>query len=143
MVRFVLTTAFLCGLSLTPALAATPCDGIWQHPLAEAAAVLAAVPDLPRDPTYEHMQAGPWHIVWVEPVEAEAGAHFITTATTPPRHVETWGGVAGSDETAEVIAWAMALDPTISKPLAECFAWYVTLGRDMGPPTWPNPFNRR
>ena len=56
-------------LASTPAMAATPCDGIWQKPLAAGQALLKkAAPQikgLPSKPkVFEVMQTANWSLIW-------------------------------------------------------------------------------
>lgn len=132
------TLAFLL-LTAAPALAATPCDGIWQKPLADGRALLKKTPikGLPSKPkVYDLMQSANWSIVWAEFPDTEPGGYFIRDG----RFVEVWGGVAAGETASEIGKWALKLGAP--KPLAACFGWYVVEGRDKSPPAWPNPFSR-
>ena len=125
----------------TPALAKTPCDGIWQQPLARGSALLknAHIPGLPARPkVYDVMRVAQWDIVWAQFADAEPGGYFIRNG----RHVETWGGVAAGETAAELAKWAAKQGKDVPKPLAACFGWYVAEGREKSPPAWPNPFSR-
>ena len=127
----------------------TPCDSIWHQPLAEGEALMAdrairARRQTPSDPSqrvYEHMAAGPWHIVWVEDDVSEPGAFFIRKSGNHIRGSLVFGGVATKDERAEVQKWAASAAKDFPPDLAACFAWYVVDGR-YGDTTAPaNPFN--
>ena len=127
---------------------AAPCDGIWQKSLTVGTALVEseqvrsrfAFPQGKRR-VYEHMGVGPWHIVWADWDISEPGAHIIRKDAQGIRLIENWGGVALRDEADDVERWAMSLDQGFPGELAHCFAWYVTIGRYNGAPTWPNPFN--
>ena len=130
-------------LAATPAVAATPCDGIWQKPLAQGQALLKkAAPQikgLPSKPkVFEVMQAANWSLVWAEFADAEPGGYFLQEG----RFVTVWGGVAAGESEKEIAAWAMKENKAMPPALARCFGWYVVTGREQGPPTRPNPFNR-
>lgn len=130
-------------LAATPALAATPCDGIWQKPLAQGQALLKkAAPQikgLPSKPkVFEVMQAANWSLIWAEFADAEPGGYFLQGE----RYVTVWGGVATDETDKEISAWATKENKAIPAALARCFGWYVVTGREQGPPTRPNPFNR-
>lgn len=132
-----------CLLLLTtaPTLAKTPCDGIWQQPLAQGSALLKKTPikGLPARPkVYDLMRSGNWSIVWAEFPDAEPGGYFIREG----RFVEVWGGVAAGDTAADLAKWAARQGKDMPKPLAACFSWYVAEGRDTSPPAWPSPFSR-
>ena len=145
MKHLVFIAAFL--FAANTAQAASPCDGIWQKPLADARALLkrsAANKDFtvsPRDRIFEFMWSGDWSIVWTAPKDAEPGGVFVRDRGGKARIVNVWGGVAPKEEEKETRDWAMALDKSMPAPLARCFAWYVVEGREQGPPTRPNPFN--
>jgi len=129
---------------------ASPCSQIWQKSLTEATALISAeairasLPPvmLGHAPVYEHMSVGPWHIVWAEPDDGEPAALFIKLDGKTPRLAEVWGGVVREDERRSIENWALTLAPQFPPRLAQCFAWYVTVGRYKRSPTWPNPFNR-
>lgn len=133
--------ALLALLKSGPAIA-NPCDGIWRKSLSEATALITANEvqkslGPPRfdhvltfDHVFEHMSDGSWHIVWAEPHNMERGAFFITTVGNAPRFVTVWGGAARKNERKSVADWALAIDPRFPHPLADCFAWYATIGRD-------------
>jgi hypothetical protein len=128
-------------LMAAPAYAATPCDGIWQKPLAEGRTLLkkAGIKDLPRRPkVYEVMQKDGWSLVWAEFPDAEPGGYFLDHG----RYVDVWGGVAAGDSEKDIAAWASKLSKSMPKPLARCFGWYVVTGREHSPPARPNPFSR-
>ncbi len=130
-------------LTATPAMAATPCDGIWQKPLAQGQALLKkAAPQikgLPSKPkVFEVMQAANWSLVWAEFADAEPGGYFLQG----DRYVTVWGGVAAGESEKDIAGWALKENKAIPPPLARCFGWYVVTGREQGPPTRPNPFNR-
>jgi hypothetical protein len=130
-------------LTATPAMAATPCDGIWQKPLAQGQALLKkATPQikgLPSKPkVFEVMQAANWSLVWAEFADAEPGGYFLQG----DRYVTVWGGVAVGESEKEIAAWALKENKAMPPALARCFGWYVVTGREQGPPTRPNPFNR-
>jgi hypothetical protein len=138
--RLVLAAALLAA-GLSPALAATPCDGIWQKPLADGQALLkkTAPKGMPVKPkVFEVMQSGGWNLVWAEFADAEPGGYFLDGT----RYVDVWGGVAAGESEKEIASWATKLDKKMPAPLARCFGWYVVTGREQGPPTRPNPFNR-
>lgn len=131
-------------LATTPAFAATPCDGIWQKPLAAGQALLKkAAPQikgLPNKPkVFEVMQAGGWSLIWAEFPNAEPGGYFLNG----DKYVTVWGGVATGETDKEIAAWATKENKAVPPALARCFGWYVVTGREQGPPTRPNPFNRR
>lgn len=128
-------------LMTAPAMAATPCDGIWQKNLANGSALLKKTPvkGLPARPkVYDLMQSGGWSIVWAEFPEAEPGGYFINNKG---RFIEVWGGVAAGESAGDLAQWALKLDRTMPKPLAACFGWYVAGGREKSPPAWKNPFS--
>ena len=130
-------------LATTPAMAATPCDGIWQKPLAggqallkKAAPQIKGLPDKPK--VFEVMQTATWSLIWAEFPNAEPGGYFLNGN----RYVTVWGGVAAGETDKEIAAWALKQNKAMPPALARCFGWYVVMGREQGPPTRPNPFNR-
>lgn len=130
-------------LTATPAMAATPCDGIWQKPLAQGQALLKkAAPQIKGFPSkpkvFEVMQAANWSLVWAEFAEAEPGGYFLQGN----RFVTVWGGVAAGESEKDIAGWALKENKAMPPALARCFGWYVVTGREQGPPTRPNPFNR-
>ena len=142
--RFMIAAAMLAaGLTpaLSPALAATPCDGIWQKPLADGQALLTKVKPKgmgAKPKVFEVMQSGTWSLVWAEFSDAEPGGYFIDDT----RFVDVWGGVAAGESEKEIASWATKLDKKMPKPLARCFGWYVVTGREHSPPARPNPFSQ-
>jgi hypothetical protein len=140
------TATLLLASSLclaTTANAATPCDGIWQKPLAQGQALLKkAAPQikgLPSKPkVFEVMQMAGWSLIWAEFSDSEPGGYFLHG----DRYITVWGGVAAGDPEKEIAAWAIKEAKGVPQPLARCFGWYVVTGREQGPPTRPNPFNR-
>lgn len=138
-------TAFLLAASLClpgAANAAAPCDGIWQKPLAQGQALLKkAAPQikgLPSKPkVFEVMQTANWSLVWADFSDSEHGGYFLQG----DRYVTVWGGVDAGESEKEIAGWAMKQSKAMP-PLARCFGWYVVTGREQGPPTRPNPFNR-
>ena len=127
--------------AVTPALGATPCDGIWQKSLADGRALLAKtrISGLPARPdVYDVMQSGGWSIVWAQFPQAEPGGYFISNTG---RFVEVWGGVAAGESAADLTAWAMKRDKAMPRPLAACFGWYGAGGREKSPPARKNPFS--
>jgi len=144
----------LFGLPLTHSYAKdgttnTPCDSIWHQSLAEGEALMGdrairerrhSPPD-PSQRVYEHMAAGPWHIVWAEDDGSEPGAFFIRKSGNVINASLVFGGVATKDEREEVEKWAASAGKDFPPKLAACFAWYVIVGRynDTVPPA--NPFN--
>jgi len=130
-------------LITAPAFAATPCDGIWQQPKDQARALLgrtAGVAHPPHATVYDHFRSGRWHIVWFESRDSEPGGAVIREESGVSRLVDIWGGVAPLDERREVEQWGRGKG--MPAPLARCFGWYVTAGRERVPPAWPNPFSR-
>jgi hypothetical protein len=130
-------------LASTPALAATPCDGIWQKSLPAGQALLKkaapqinGLPDKPK--VFEVMQTATWSLIWAEFPNAEPGGYFLNGN----RYVTVWGGVAAGETDKEIAAWALKQNKAMPPALARCFGWYVVTGREQGPPTRPNPFNR-
>lgn len=139
--RSILAAAILAA-SLSPATAATPCDDIWQKPLADGQVLLKkAAPQIKglssKPKVFEVMQSGGWTLVWARFADAEPGGYFLDGN----RYVDVWGGVAASESEKDIAGWATKLDKKMPVPLARCFGWYVVTGREQGPPTRPNPFN--
>jgi hypothetical protein len=131
-------------LASTPAIAATPCDGIWQKPLPAGETLLnksglqkKGIISKPK--VFEVMQSSGWSLVWAEFTDAEPGGYFLQGE----RHITTWGGMAAGETDKEIASWALKQNKAMPPALARCFGWYVVTGREQGPPTRPNPFNRR
>jgi hypothetical protein len=87
---------------------------------------------------FEVMQAANWSLVWAEFSDSEPGGYFLQG----DRYVTVWGGVAAGESEKEIAGWAIKENKAIPPALARCFGWYVVTGREQGPPTRPNPFNR-
>lgn len=135
---------FAAVLVLAPGLAgAAPCDSIWQRPLPEGEVLLARLSPLADNPgkrhVFEVMRRGVWNIVWAEFDNAEPGAFFIESRGGRLVRAETWGGVAPPEEAKSIEEWAMKQGANFPRALAQCFAWYVTVGRE-GPTARANPF---
>ena len=84
------------------------------------------------------MQTATWSLIWAEFPNAEHGGYFLNGN----RYVTVWGGVAAGETDKEIAAWALKENKAMPPALARCFGWYVVTGREQGPPTRPNPFNR-
>lgn len=79
-------------------------------------------PDGGKVTVERRMEVGDWLAVWATPANLERGVFFIRNTPQGPRFLETWGGVAGPEDRADVQAWARALDPEMPVALADCFA---------------------
>lgn len=139
--HYMIAGALLALAAAAPAVAATPCDGIWQKKLADGSALLRQMPakqrpDKPK--VYDVMQSGGFSIVWAEFTDAEPGGYIFNKT----RLVEVWGGVAGTDTAADLAGWALKQDKAMPRPLANCFGWYVAGGREKSPPARKNPFSQ-
>ena len=84
------------------------------------------------------MQTANWSLVWADFSDSEHGGYFLQG----DRYVTVWGGVDAGESEKEIAGWAMKQSKAMPPPLARCFGWYVVTGREQGPPTRPNPFNR-
>lgn len=114
------TATLLLASSLclaTTANAATPCDGIWQKPLAQGQALLKkAAPQikgLPSKPkVFEVMQTAGWSLIWAEFSDSEPGGYFLNR----DRYITVWGGVAAGESEKEIAAWAMKENKAMPAP---------------------------
>lgn len=75
---------------------------------------------------HRRMEVGDWLAVWATPEDRERGVYFIRRTDQGPRFYEPWGGMAESEDRAEIAAWARDLDPEMPVALADCFAAEIT-----------------
>ena len=75
-------------------------------------------------------RSGDWHIVHVDNHFTDEPFLFYRRS---PEHSEAyslvWAGAARQDEAPATQAWVEKWMPGIPRPLASCFAWYVSRGR--------------
>lgn len=100
-----------------------------KHMRAEFDPRLATVIAVERDDVLSLFRAKGWYIVYVDNHATDTPFLFYSTdPTKASRYVGAWAGGAAADEGAEIQAWEEKEMPGIPKPLAKCFAWYVTHG---------------
>jgi hypothetical protein len=104
----------------SPALAASPCEGVDLGLSADEAARLApVVGTVRRSFLYDD-----WRILGVE---GGGGETFLFYRGDPAhsRTVARWNG-GGLDEESQIREWTYETAPTFPWHLAKCFAWRVT-----------------
>lgn len=100
-----------------------------KHMRAEFDPQLATVIAVERDDVLGLFRAKGWYVVYVDNHATDTPYLFYSTdPTKASRYVGAWAGGAAADEGAEIQAWEEKEMPGIPKPLAKCFAWYVTHG---------------
>jgi hypothetical protein len=118
--------ALLCGQRAT----AAPCSGI-DRPIDAARKAQLAIPiatQLKSDhvTVLKYMAVKDWSIVYVETPDSDPPFVFFRGDPSNTRYVTLWSGAATIHEEQDIKRWAMNNAPGIPRPLAACFAWYVT-----------------
>ena len=73
--------------------------------------------------------SGGWSIILVDSHDADEAFLFYSSDPLTSHYVSLWSGAAEVDEEQKIKDWAIKNAPSIPTKLANCFAWYVTLGR--------------
>lgn len=110
-----------------------PCSNVrMKVPKARELVIAQAVSEvqgLPNSRVLGYFEAEGWYIVFTD---ASLGDEpYLVYDTDPARHAKpraSWSGAATIFETSQVRDWLLAAASGVPKPLADCFAWQVTLG---------------
>lgn len=138
-----------CLLASAPLLShATPCSGV-DRTLSEAQRrafapaierhlnrqlgpqVQTPITTAPQD-ILQVFRVGRWHIVYVDTHVSDEP--FLFYAHAPDRssaYLTSWAGAAPSDDGPPIRRWLSRQVPGMPQTLVKCFAWHVTVDRDM------------
>jgi hypothetical protein len=113
-------TIAIWAFASSPAIAASPCDGVERKLVADAIGQKAK----PETVKIVHfMASGPWSAVYASTGVSDDGVLFFDTVNGRKRFKDVWGGWATPDDRPELIRWATALGAP--ETLARCFAHVV------------------
>ena len=73
---------------------------------------------------------GDWSIIDVNSDEADEAFLFYAANPLSTHHITLWSGAAKNSEGLEIRDWVLNNAHNIPHELADCFAWYVTKGRN-------------
>lgn len=114
-------------------LEADPCENV-VHELSapERSALEAGLSrslSLPAVQVYARLKLGDWSVIYsdISPGDPTYG-FFQADPLSGGVPVEYWSGGAPFYEVGDIFDWTTANVPGVPKELAECFAWYVTMG---------------
>ncbi len=132
--RKLLVQCFWLIVTVSAALAASPCDGVDRSLTNDRKG--AQVPAIAKQLKYKRVDVlqsfrdGNWQIIYVDTHESDNGFLFYSRDPLKNNYVTVWGGVAMKDEEAAIRRWTFKNAPGIPPRLAKCFAWHVTNDRD-------------
>jgi hypothetical protein len=117
-------------------LAATPCDGVSRSLNSarkrELGLAIAKQKKLKKVDVYQSFSDTGWSIIYVGTRVSDNGYLFYSGNPLAAAHpITVWGGAAMIFETSEIAQWVLTNVPGIPTRLANCFAWHVTLNRDL------------
>jgi hypothetical protein len=134
--RIMATIAFTMILLFGLQAGAQACPGVDQVLTAgrlktfqSRISVLVSQSRAPAKVDVQHfMSMGEWTAVFATPKGEERGVFFFRTEHGVPKHVDTWGGVAGPDTVDSIAGWTTKMSPSFPHPLSLCFAKSVKAG---------------
>lgn len=113
---------------------AMPCNGVDRQLTAQRKAQLEAAiaKEQKRQSVrvFESLSHGGWVILFTNASDGDEPYLFYSKDPlkgSPP--ITMWSGAATIFETSEIAQWVKEKAPGIPTPLANCFAWHVTLSR--------------
>ncbi len=116
-------------------LAGDPCRNV-AHELSETErtaleAELSRSLSLPSVQVYARLKLGNWAVIYsnISPGDPTY-AFFSADPLSGGKPVEFWSGGGPFYEVGDISEWASENVPGVPKELAECFAWYVTMGTE-------------
>ena len=130
-----LPVAAICMWMLMPCAAySSPCQGVIEvltdQRKGDLARALSKQLEVPSVKVLQSFGVGGWRIVYVDPPQSDSVFLFYSQDPIKARYLTLWGGAARRSETENIEKWTRKNAPGIPAPLAKCFAWYVTNGRD-------------
>lgn len=114
---------------------ASPCDSIDRTMGALRNTALA--PALSRQlrarsvDVLQSYSSGSWSILYVDTHESDRAYLFFSGNPLRSRIIALWSGAATPSEEQEILDWTLKNAPGIPAQLARCFAWHVTMERDL------------
>jgi hypothetical protein len=124
-------------------LCACHAAGAWAAPCDSVDRTLSGVPSTALAPALRRQlrarsvdvlqsySVGSWSILYVDTHESEHIYLFFSSNPLRSRFITLWRGPASPSEEQEILDWALKNAPGIPDPLARCFAWHVTMERDL------------
>lgn len=117
-------------------LGATPCNGISRSLSSERkrelGLAIAKQEKLKRVDVYQSFSDTSWSIIYAGTRVSDNGYFFYSgNPLSAARPITVWSGAATLLETSDIERWVLANVPGIPARLAKCFAWHVTLNRDL------------
>ncbi len=116
-------------------LAAAPCSGVDRHfnsgLRASLSSAIAKQLDVGTVDVLQFFRVKSWSIVYIDTHQADPVFLFFEHNPVTSRYVTQWSGAATSEEENSIRDWTSKNAPGIPTRLAQCFAWYVTKGRDL------------
>ncbi len=117
-------------------VSSTPCAGVSRSLSSERkrelGRAIAKQEKLKKVDVYQSFSDTGWNIIYVGTRVSDNGYFFYSSnPIAAARPITVWGGAAMAFETSEIEQWVLANVPGIPARLAKCFAWHVTLNRDL------------
>jgi hypothetical protein len=114
---------------------ATPCRGVDRGLPADFVASvspeIAKQLGVPSVRVQQSFHYGRWRVLYVRPLAYEDVFLFYSDVPTAQHFITEWSGAAAKFEGASIRKWVVQNAPGIPAKLAGCFAWRVTVDRDM------------
>ena len=114
----------------------SPCDGV-NRSLTDARKLqlgqaIARQKKLKAVDVYQSFSDDGWSIIYLGTHVSDNGYFFYSSEPLLAAHpINVWGGAAMAFETTEIAKWVSGNVKGIPERLAKCFAWHVTLNRDL------------
>ena len=114
----------------------SPCDGV-NRSLTDSrklqlAHAIARQKKLKTVAVYQSFSDANWSIIYVGTPVSDNGYFFYSGDPLVAAHpINVWGGAAMAFETTDIAKWVSSKVKGIPTRLANCFAWHVTLNRDL------------
>jgi hypothetical protein len=114
----------------------SPCDGVNRSLTntrkMQLGRAIARQQKLKRVDVYQSFSDGDWSVIYLATGVSDNGYFFYSVDPTAAAHpINIWGGAAMAFETTEIAKWVSKNVKGIPERLANCFAWHVTLNRDL------------
>ena len=114
---------------------ATPCDKI-DHRLneqrkVELGTVISQQLQVTNIDVLQSFKLDAWSIILVDTHESDEAFLFYSGDPKTNHYITLWSGSAKIDEEQNINNWLITNAHDIPVDFANCFAWYVTIGRNM------------
>ncbi len=114
----------------------TPCAGVDRSLTGprklELGRAIAKQEKRKRVDVYQSFSDAGWSIIYLGTRISDNGYFFYSgDPLAAARAVTVWSGAAPVFEASEIAQWVLKNVPGIPPRLAKCFAWHVTLNRDL------------